>query len=59
MLEEYDKVNIYPANIFVTSPDVLQTAIKQIQDDLVKQVDYFREIGKPLGKRLEERTNLI
>ena len=57
VLEEYDKVNIYPANIFVTSPDVLQTAIKQIQDDLVKQVDYFREIGKPLeAKRLEERT---
>ncbi|MGC6479479.1 MAG: excinuclease ABC subunit UvrB [Flavobacteriaceae bacterium] len=57
VLEEYDKVNIYPANIFVTSPDVLQNAIIQIQDDLVKQVDYFREIGKPLeAKRLEERT---
>ncbi|MGB0376781.1 MAG: excinuclease ABC subunit UvrB [Flavobacteriaceae bacterium] len=57
VLEEYDKVNIYPANIFVTSPDVLQNAILQIQDDLVKQVDYFREIGKPLeAKRLEERT---
>jgi excinuclease ABC subunit B len=56
-LEQFDKVNIYPANIFVTSPDILQNAILQIQDDLVKQIDYFREIGKPLeAKRLQERT---
>jgi excinuclease ABC subunit B len=32
--------------MFVTSPDVLQGAIWQIQQDLVKQVDYFKEIGK-------------
>jgi excinuclease ABC subunit B len=44
--------------MFVTSPDVLQGAIWQIQQDLVKQVDYFKEIGKHLeAKRLEERTN--
>ena len=56
-LEQFDKVNIYPANIFVTSTDILQNAILQIQDDLVKQIDYFREIGKPLeAKRLQERT---
>ncbi|MDA9015858.1 excinuclease ABC subunit UvrB, partial [Flavobacteriaceae bacterium] len=56
-LEQFDQVNIYPANIFVTSPDILQNAIIQIQDDLVKQIDYFREIGKPLeAKRLQERT---
>ena len=56
-LENYEKVNIYPANIFVTSPDVLQNAIIQIQEDLVKQIDYFREIGKTLeAKRLQERT---
>jgi excinuclease ABC subunit B len=56
-IDTYEIVNIYPANIFVTSPDRLQEAIHQIQDDLVKQVDYFREIGKPLeAKRLEERT---
>ena len=56
-LEQFDTVNIYPANIFVTSPDILQNAILQIQDDLVKQIDYFREIGKPLeAKRLQERT---
>jgi len=42
----------------VTSPDVLQGAIWEIQQDLVKQVDYFKEIGKHLeAKRLEERTN--
>jgi len=44
--------------MFVTSPDVLQNAIWEIQQDLVKQVDYFKEIGKHLeAKRLEERTN--
>lgn len=58
VLEVYESLNIYPANMFVTSQDVLQNAIHNIQDDLVKQVDYFREIGKPLeAKRLEERTN--
>ncbi|MBO0329292.1 excinuclease ABC subunit UvrB [[Muricauda] lutisoli] len=58
VIEIYDTLNIYPANMFVTSPDVLQNAIKEIQDDLVKQVDYFKEIGRPLeAKRLEERTN--
>ncbi|WP_036379229.1 excinuclease ABC subunit UvrB [Muricauda sp. MAR_2010_75] len=58
VIEIYDSLNIYPANMFVTSPDVLQNAIHQIQDDLVKQIDYFKEIGRPLeAKRLEERTN--
>lgn len=58
VLERYDKLNIYPANMFVTSPDVLQNAIREIQQDLVKQVNYFNSIGKNLeAKRLEERTN--
>ena len=58
VIESYDRLNIYPANMFVTSQDVLQNAIKSIQDDLVKQLEYFREIGKHLeAKRLEERTN--
>ncbi len=57
ILEEFDQLNIYPANLFVTSPDILQNAIHQIQDDLVKQFDYFKEIGKHLeAKRLKERT---
>lgn len=58
VIEKYDRLNIYPANMFVTSPDVLQAAIWEIQQDLVKQVAYFKEIGKHLeAKRLEERTN--
>ncbi|MEK6154812.1 excinuclease ABC subunit UvrB [Flavobacteriaceae bacterium 3-367] len=58
ILEVYDNLNIYPANMFVTSPDILQNAIHQIQDDLVDQVAYFKDIAKPLeAKRLEERTN--
>ncbi|WP_121965067.1 excinuclease ABC subunit UvrB [Myroides sp. N17-2] len=58
VIEKYTNLTIYPANMFVTSPDVLQAAIWEIQQDLVKQVDYFKEIGKHLeAKRLEERTN--
>jgi excinuclease ABC subunit B len=57
VLERFDQITIYPANMFVTSPDILQGAIHAIQEDLVKQTDYFKEIGKPLeAKRLEERT---
>ncbi|CAD0005878.1 excinuclease ABC subunit UvrB [Flavobacterium salmonis] len=58
VIEKFKRLTIYPANMFVTSPDVLQGAIWEIQQDLVKQVDYFKEIGKHLeAKRLEERTN--
>ncbi len=58
VVEKYERLNIYPANMFVTSPDVLQGAIREIQDDLVKQVGYFQDIGKHLeAKRLDERTN--
>ncbi len=58
VIEKYERLTIYAANMFVTSQDVLQGAIHEIQDDLVKQVDYFKEIGKHLeAKRLEERTN--
>ena len=57
VLETYEELTIYPANLFVTSPDVLQNAIHQIQEDMVKQVAYFKEIGKHLeAKRLKERT---
>ncbi|MCD9575552.1 excinuclease ABC subunit UvrB [Flavobacterium soyae] len=58
VIEKFKRLTIYPANMFVTSPEVLQGAIWEIQQDLVKQVDYFKEIGKHLeAKRLEERTN--
>ncbi len=56
--EKYEQLHIYPANIFVTSPDTLQNAIHKIQDDLVKRIDFFKDTGKHLeAKRLEERTN--
>lgn len=52
-----DKINIYPANIFVTSKETLNGAIQNIQTDLGKQETYFQEIGKFLeAKRLKERT---
>lgn len=58
ILERYDRLNIYPANMFVTSPETLHQAMKEIRLDLGKQLEYFREIGKNLeAKRLEERTN--
>ena len=56
--ETTDIAAIFPANIYVTPKDQLQRAIREIQDDLVAQVDYFKSIGKHLeAKRLEERTN--
>ena len=57
LLEKFDRVTLFPANIFVTSPEILQNAITQIQDDLVKQVEYFNANGSFLeAKRLHERT---
>ena len=56
---DFDQINIYPANLFVTSKETMKEAIKEIQDDMVKQVDFFNSIGKPLeAKRLQERTEL-
>lgn len=56
-ISSMEKINIYPANLFVTSPETLNGAIKNIQIDLGKQVNYFQEIGKHLeAKRLQERT---
>lgn len=58
VIENYKRVDIYPGNMFVTSPGILHKAMDQIRIDLGKQVAYFYEIGKPLeAKRLEERTN--
>jgi len=56
-IEELDMAVIYPANMFVTTKERMQLAIRQIQDDLVKQVDFFKEIGKPMeAKRILERV---
>lgn len=55
----FEQIQIYPANLFVTSKETLNGAIREIQDDLVKQVDFFQSIEKPLeAKRLQERTEL-
>jgi excinuclease ABC subunit B len=57
-LEAVETMPIYPANIFVTSKDTLNQAITSIQEDMVKQTDFFKEIGKHLeAKRIEERVN--
>jgi len=57
-IESVDNLSIYPANIFVTSQDKMKQAIYEIQDDLMKQVTFFREIGKEYeAKRLEERVS--
>jgi excinuclease ABC subunit B len=55
----FDQIQIYPANLFVTSKETLNGAIRDIQDDMVKQVDFFNSIERPLeAKRLQERTEL-
>jgi len=57
MMEKFDSYIIYPANIFVTSPDTINKAIANIQLDLGKHVDYYNEIGKPLeAKRIYDRV---
>ena len=57
-MEELSEVTIFPANIFVTSQSKLNSALVEIQDDMFKQTEYFREIGKTLeAKRLEDRVN--
>ncbi|MDE6311741.1 MAG: excinuclease ABC subunit UvrB [Muribaculaceae bacterium] len=56
-LGEHDRFNIYPANLFVTSPARQAAAVAQIQLDLGRQVNYFNDIMKPLeAKRIEERV---
>ena len=57
-LEEIDTLRIFPANLFVTTPDQLNNAIKNIEIDLGLQVNYFLDTQRPLeAKRLKERTN--
>lgn len=57
-IERMPHAAIFPANIYVTPRERLNAAIREIQDDLVAQIEYFKSIGKYLeAKRLEERTN--
>ena len=56
-LASFDAYEIYPANLFVTSKEQTEGAIRQIQDDLVKQVDFFTEIGDNIkAQRIKERV---
>lgn len=56
-IDSLEEVSIYPANNFVTTKERSIKAVSQIQDDLVKQCDYFNEIGKALeAKRLKQRV---
>lgn len=56
-LEKHDNLALFPANLFISSKDRQLNAIFEIQADLVKQADFFRENGKPLeAKRLEDRV---
>ena len=59
ILENQDQYIIYPANIFVTDKEEVKRSIFQIQDDLVKQIEFFNEIGKNLeSKRIQSRVEL-
>ena len=58
VLSKHEAFTIYPANIFVTGPETLQLAMQDIQDDLVKQVEYFTREKKIIeAKRIDERVN--
>ena len=57
LIEYFEEVSIYPANLFVTSKDTLQQAIREIQDDMVLQVEFFKSMDRNLeAKRLQERV---
>lgn len=56
--DKFDNITIYPANIFVTSKEKMKSSLIEIQQDMFRQVAYFKEIGKHLeAKRLEDRVN--
>ena len=56
-LASFETYQIYPANLFVTTKEQTENAIRMIQDDLVKQVDYFEELGDHIkAQRIKERV---
>ena len=56
-LASFDEYQVYPANLFVTSKEQTEHAIRAIQDDLVKQIDFFNEMGDPIkAQRIKERV---
>jgi len=57
LLETHDEVTIFPANIFITTQSRIKQAIHQIQDDMMRQVDFFKENGRYIeAQRIEERV---
>ena len=57
-MASFSEYKVYPANLFLTSKETQEMAIRQIQDDLTAQVEHFNTIGKTLeAKRLNERVN--
>ena len=57
LVDDFPRINIYPATIFCTSQERLQTAMEEIKLDLANQVMHFQEIGEDLyAKRIEERV---
>ena len=56
-LASFDEYQIYPANLFVTSKEQTERAVRLIQDDLVKQIDFFNEMGDSIkAQRIKERV---
>ncbi len=56
-MAQFEDYQIYPANLFVTSKEQTENAIRNIQDDLLKQVDFFNEVGDPIkAQRIKERV---
>ncbi len=57
-IESFDSLNIYPANIFITSGEKMKSSLEEIQQDMFRQVQYMKETGKHLeAKRLEDRVS--
>lgn len=56
-IASFDEYQVYPANLFVTSKEQTESAIRLIQDDLTKQVDYFESLGDHIrAQRIKERV---
>ena len=56
-IETFEDYEIYPANLFVTSKEQTQCAIRQIQDDLTAQIEYFTKLGDNIkAHRIKERV---
>ena len=56
-IEDFEKYNIYPANLFITTKEQTEHAIRAIQNDLVEQIDFFNKTGESIkAQRIKERV---